>query len=122
MQAKIEADRQARREKAEAEKAARAGVTAPQAAAPPASGPSKPSTSSTATQARLRLQTPTGSIQKTFPVEATLFEVAHAIAEETGMTVSSFTQNFPKKTFDTTDFGMTLKEAGMAPSAALIVR
>jgi len=58
---------------------------------------------------------------KTFPVETTLFEVAHAL-EETGVQVNSFMQNFPKKVFDRTDFGMTLKEAGMVPSAALIIQ
>jgi hypothetical protein len=35
--------------------------------------------------------------------------------------VNTFTQNFPKKKWERTDFGMTLKEAGMVPSAALIV-
>ncbi|KAA8619493.1 ubx domain-containing protein [Pyrenophora tritici-repentis] len=57
---------------------------------------------------------------KTFPVETTLFEVAHAL-EQDGTTVNTFTTNFPKKTYDRTDFGMTLKEAGMVPSAALII-
>ncbi|KAK1908367.1 hypothetical protein P3342_009216 [Pyrenophora teres f. teres] len=57
---------------------------------------------------------------KTFPVETTLFEVAHAL-EQDGMSVNTFTTNFPKKTYDRTDFGMTLKEAGMVPSAALII-
>ena len=51
-----------------------------------------------------------------------MFEVAHALASESGIQVSTFTQNFPKKTWDSTDFGVTLKEAGMVPSAALIVR
>ena len=59
---------------------------------------------------------------KTFPADTTLFEVAQALESETGTEVASFTQNFPKKVFDRTDFGMTLKEAGMVPSAALIVR
>ena len=58
---------------------------------------------------------------KNFPAETTLFEVAHALAEENGTQASSFTQNFPKKIFDQSDFGMTLKEAGLVPSAALIV-
>ena len=45
-----------------------------------------------------------------------------AIAEENGVQATSFTQNFPKKVWESTDFGMTLKEAGLAPSAALIVK
>ena len=73
------------------------------------------------TQARIAFQTPTGRITKTFPVETTLFEVAHQL-ESDGLAVNSFTTNFPKKTYDKEDFGMTLKEAGMVPSAALIVK
>ena len=57
----------------------------------------------------------------TMPAETTLFEVAHKVGSETGATVTKFTQNFPKKTWTTEDFGMTLKEAGLVPSAALIV-
>lgn len=74
------------------------------------------------TEARLRLQTPTGNVMKSFPAETTLFEVAHALEKENGTQASSFSTTFPKKTFDTTDFGMTVKEAGWLPSAALIVK
>ncbi len=59
---------------------------------------------------------------KIFPVSTTLFEVAAAITRETGNEVQSFTQNFPKKTFDAVDFGGSLKELGLVPSASLIVR
>ena len=59
---------------------------------------------------------------KTLPVETTLFEVAHSVTEQSGVEVSTFTTTFPKKTFDRNDFGMTLKEAGLVPSAALIVQ
>jgi len=119
--AKLEADKAERKRKAELEKAARAGQAPPPAAEPaPVAAPvSKPS--SAYTEARLAFQTPTGRVTKTFPAETTLFEVAHALGEQ-GIQVSSFTQNFPKKVFDQTDFGMTLKEAGMVPSAALIVK
>jgi hypothetical protein len=61
-------------------------------------------------------------VVKSFPVGTTLFEVAHAITQENGTEVQSFTTTFPKKTFDSSDFGQTLKEAGMVPSAALIVK
>lgn len=129
--AKLEADKAERRRKAELEKAQRTGQTLPPpealppsaaaaaAAAPPAQA-AKPS--SAYSEARLRLQMPGGTLMKTFPAEATLFEVAHKVAEESGVQVQSFTQNFPRKVFEGTDFGMTLKEAGMVPSAALIVR
>lgn len=121
--AKLEADKQERKRKAEAEKAARAGQAPPPQVQTPLATSSGPTTSKPAsayTEARLALQTPGGRVMKTFPVETTLFEVAHAL-EADGLSVNTFTTNFPKKTYDRTDFGMTLKEAGMVPSAALIV-
>lgn len=123
--AKLEADKQERKRKAEIEKAQRAGQAPPpapaQAPLATSSGPSTSKPASAYTEARLALQTPTGRVTKTFPVDTTLFEVAHAL-EQDGVKASSFTTNFPKKTFDQTDFGMTLKEAGLVPSAALIVK
>ena len=70
----------------------------------------------------MRLTTDSGPVQKNFPAETTLFEVAVAVGEEKGFEVQRFTTNFPKKTYDREDFGMTLKEAGFVPSAALIVK
>lgn len=121
--AKLEADKQERKRKAEAEKAARAGVAPPQqlhTPQPTSSGPTTSKPASAYTEARLALQTKAGRVTKTFPVETTLFEVAHAL-EQDGSQVNTFTTTFPKKTFDRSDFGMTLKEAGLVPSAALIV-
>ncbi|KAL9097179.1 MAG: hypothetical protein Q9165_000606 [Trypethelium subeluteriae] len=126
IKAKIEADKEARRLKAEQEKAARAGVAPPvqpeAPALPTTSGPATSKPASAYTEARLRLQTVHGTVQKTLPVDTTLFEVAHQLAQDNGTEVATFTTNFPKKVFDRTDFGMTLKEAGLVPSAALIVR
>lgn len=122
--AKLEADKAERKRKAELEKAARAGQAPPpvaEPAAPTTSGPTTSKPASAYTEARLALQTPTGRVMKTFPVETTLFEVAHALQEQ-GIEANSFTQNFPKKIYDKTDFGMTLKEAGLFPSAALVVK
>ncbi|KAF2709176.1 hypothetical protein K504DRAFT_467152 [Pleomassaria siparia CBS 279.74] len=122
--AKLEADKAERKRKADAEKAVRAGQTpAPVAEEKFAtsSGPTTSKPASAYTEARLALQGPSGRITKTFPVETTLFEVAHALTED-GVEVNSFTQNFPKKVYDKTDFGMTLKEAGLFPSAALIIK
>ncbi|KAF2479836.1 ubiquitin-related domain-containing protein [Neohortaea acidophila] len=127
---KIEADKAERRRKAEEEKAMRdnpeafnpgAPTAAPGGAATvAAAAPAK--VTANHSEARLRLQTPSGNVMKNFPAETTLFEVAHALEQESGIQASSFTQNFPKKIFDQDDFGMTLKEAGLVPSAALIVR
>lgn len=118
----IEADKRARKAKADEEKAMRANPDAynPGAAAPAAAA--APKVTANHSEARLRLQTASGNVMKTFPAETTLFEVAHTLAEESGVQASSFTQNFPKKVWDQGDFGMTLKEAGLAPSAALIVK
>ncbi|KAH7125407.1 ubiquitin-related domain-containing protein [Dendryphion nanum] len=122
--AKLEADKAERKRKADAEKAIRAGQAPPVIAEAPAvtaSGPTTSKPASAYTEARLALQTSSGRVTKTFPVETTLFEVAHALEEE-GHAVNSFTTNFPKKIYDKTDFGLTLKEAGLVPSAALIVK
>lgn len=124
IKAKIAADKEERRLKAEKEKAEREGRSLPTAVAP-APAASAASTSKPASaykETRLRLQLPTSTIQKSFPIETSLFEVASVISQDSGFEVSSFTQNFPKKTFDALDFGATLKELGLTPSASLIVK
>ena len=122
---KIAADKEERRLKAEKEKAEREGKAPPPApveTGPTTSGPVVSKPASAYTETRLRLQTSNGNVQKSFPVETTLFEVAHAVNTESGVEVESFFQNFPKKVFEKVDFGSTLKELGLVPSASLIVR
>jgi hypothetical protein len=84
--AKLEADKQERKRKAEIEKAQRAGQAPPpapvQAPMPTSSGPTTSKPASAYTETRLALQTPAGRVMKTFPVETTLFEVAHALEQE----------------------------------------
>jgi len=118
----IAQDKADRKRKLEADRAARAGAAPPVTEEPVTVTATAPKPAAAYTETRLRLQTPSGMSTKSFPVETTLFEVAHAIKEDSGFEVSSFSTNFPRKTFDSTDFGMTLKEAGMVPSAALIVK
>lgn len=123
IKAKIEADKAERKRKEEEAKAAREGRAVPAAAAPVAATSSTPRPAATHNEARLRLQTATGNIQKTYPADTTLFEVAQQLESETGKSVTSFMMTFPKKTFDAgIDFGKTLKEAGLVPSAVLIVK
>lgn len=127
IQMKIAADKEARRLKAEQEKAMRANPGAYNPGAPAAGGAGlaaaqPPKTTTNHSEARLRLQTAGGNVMMTFPAETTLFEVAHALAEENGTEANNFMLNFPKKVFEKSDFGMTLKEAGLVPSAALMVR
>lgn len=116
----INQDKEDRKRKAEQEKAAREGRVLEEEAAPPP--PPKKTVEAIHAEARLRLQTPSGTVTKTFPAATTLFEVAHAITEDNGFEAESFLTTFPRKTFSKTDFGMTLKEAGMTPSAAVIVK
>ena len=126
IKAKIEADKEKRRLKAAKDKAEREGRAAPaeSSASTPSipSGPIASKPASAYTESRIRFQTPSGSLQKTFPVETTLFEVAAAVSQDTGAEIESFVQNFPKKVFDSVDFGASLKELGLVPSASLIVR
>ena len=125
VRARLAADKAERQRKSDKEKAEREGrAPAPDIVHRPSTLSSEVSTAKSAsayTETRLRLQTPGGSINKSFPAETTLFEVASALIEE-GVEVKSFTQNFPKKVFDGVDFGQTLKELGLVPSALLIVQ
>ncbi|KAI0858629.1 ubiquitin-related domain-containing protein [Xylaria cubensis] len=123
IKAKIEADKEERRRKAEEAKAAREGRAIPATAPAPAAvaAPARPAANHNET--RLRLQTSGGNVMKTLPVETTLFEVAQMLEAENGLAVSKFVQNFPRKVFEgNLDFGKTLKEVGLVPSAALIVQ
>jgi hypothetical protein len=120
--AQIQADKDERKRKADLEKAQRAGGAAYVEPTPAPVAPAAPKAAADYKETRLRLTTPNGTITKAFPVDTTLFEVAHAINQENGLEVSSFTQTFPRKVFDATDFGQSLKEAGFVPSAALVVK
>ncbi|GAP83298.1 putative UBA TS-N domain-containing protein [Rosellinia necatrix] len=122
IKAKIEADKEERRRKAEEAKAAKEGRAIPATASTPvAAAPARPAANHN--EARLRLQTPGGNVMKTLPAETTLFEVAQMLEAENGLAVSKFVQNFPRKVFEgNLDFGKTLREAGLVPSAALIVQ
>lgn len=126
IQAKIATDKEDRRLRTEREKAQRAGQAVPLPPAPVAAPiistapTSKPA--SEYTETRLRLQTANGNVMKTFPVNTTLFEVAAALNEESGMEVESFTQTFPRKVFDNEYFGESLKDLKLVPSASLIVK
>jgi maltooligosyltrehalose synthase len=128
IQEKIAADKEARRLKAEAQKAEREGRAPPPDPSLAAAAAATPSSSAgpkkEVTEARLRLQTASGVVMKTFPVDTTLFEVAQALeGENGGVQVESFMMTYPKKTFSgSVDFGKTLKEAGLVPSAVLIVK
>ncbi|KAE8146697.1 hypothetical protein BDV25DRAFT_46698 [Aspergillus avenaceus] len=126
VKAKIEADKEERRRRAERERAERAGVAPPAEPEPtPAATSSAPFTSKPAsayTETRLRFQTAKGNIMKTLPVTTTLFEVAAALNQEDGIEVQSFLQTFPRKVYDAEFFGESLKDLGLTPSASLVVQ
>ncbi|CAJ2502813.1 Uu.00g102070.m01.CDS01 [Anthostomella pinea] len=123
IKAKIEADKQERKRKAEEAKAAREGRAVPAAAAPAPAAPAAARPAANHSEARLRLQTSGGNVMKVLPADTTLFEVAQMLEHEDSVTVTKFVQNFPRKVFEgSLDFGKTLKEAGLVPSAALIVQ
>jgi hypothetical protein len=130
IKAKIKETEEARAREREAAKARRLGLpvpgesgsASPAAAAPVA--PAQPPKAANHAEARLQLRLPAGGapLIKSFPAETTLFEVAAAVEQEKGFAPKSFTMTFPRKVFQQgIDFGMTLKEAGMTPSCALIV-
>jgi len=121
IKAKIEADKAERKRKQDEAKAAREGRVVEEAAAPAPAPVAKPAAAAH-TQARLAFQGPGGTIQKTFPADTTLLEVAQQIGSELGFEPSSFTMTFPKQTFERADFNLTLKEAKLTPSARLIVK
>jgi UBX domain-containing protein 1/4 len=118
IKAKIEADKEERRRKAEDAKARREGRASPPA---PATQVQAKAPVSDRNETRLRLQTASGQVLKTLPAETTLFEVAELLQAEKQLHITSFTMNFPRKTFQgPIDLGKTLKEAGLVPSASLI--
>jgi len=128
IKAKIEADKEERRRKAEEAKAAREGKAPPsvaaagaQASTSAAAAVPKPTTSHNET--RIRFQMATGTTQKSFGADTTLFEVAQALEAEHGITVNKFEMTFPRKVFEgSMDFSKTLREAGLIPSAVLRVQ
>ncbi|ETS81719.1 hypothetical protein PFICI_06721 [Pestalotiopsis fici W106-1] len=125
IKAKIEADKEERRRKAEQAKAVREGKPDPAlagASTPAASTPAAAKPTVNHAEARLRVQTSAGNIMKTLPAETTLFELAQQLQSENGVTVNKFSLNFPRKVFEGVDLGKTLKEAGLVPSAALIAQ
>lgn len=125
IKARIEADKEERRRKAEEAKALREGRPAEPAApaGPGLAAAVAASSSSSSNQVRLRLQLPTGNVQKTFEAEATLFEVAQALEADDGFKANKFELTFPRKTFEgATDLSKTLRELGLAPSAVLRVQ
>jgi len=78
----------------------------------------------TQTRLKLRLLGVDGkTLVKTFPVETKLSEVADMVSQELDVAVASFTQpDTQSKVWREAEFSLTLQQAKLVPSAALIVK
>jgi UBX domain-containing protein 1/4 len=117
--AKIQEDKERRRQLAEkgSVAAAPAAVAAP---VQPAAQPQAAKPAVNHSQARLRLQWQGGQTTKTLDAETTLFEVAQALESEFGFKPTKFESTYPRKVFTgDVDWSKSLKEAGLVPSAVL---
>ncbi|KAK9456203.1 hypothetical protein V1511DRAFT_496833 [Dipodascopsis uninucleata] len=132
VKAQIEADKKARKEKLERERLARAhesGIQPPEqspsGSTPSATTTTRPAVKKEYTESRLQIRVDgIPPIVKTFPVGTTLFEVAHAVQDETSIpaTGACFLTTFPTKRYGPEDFGMTIKEAGLINTAIMLKR
>ncbi|KAI8621053.1 ubiquitin-related domain-containing protein [Chytriomyces sp. MP71] len=124
IKAQIEADKRDRAARLEKEKLERQGLkaqvaasSAPAPAAAAAAGPRD------YTEARIQLRLPTGgSLTQVFKSADLLSVVYDHVVAQTGAAAGSFklVQAFPRKVLD--DQSKSLKELGLAPSAALVVQ
>lgn len=126
----IEADKQERKRRQEEEKARREGRLPDMAAASLATTSQSPAQAITAARTntgspgdvRLKLMIGGRPVMKRYGPETTLFEVVEDLKSDSIVeSVSSFTFKLANKKFSDVDFGQTLSEAGLAPSAILNV-
>lgn len=81
--------------------------------------PTKLASNSSETKLRMRVLGLDGSIDKVFPVDATLAAVAEAVGQEA---ITSFVQVHPRKVHEEADFDLTLKRVGLVPNTALTLK
>ncbi|KAI0058877.1 hypothetical protein BV25DRAFT_1829626 [Artomyces pyxidatus] len=130
IKAQIEADKRERLEKAAREKALREGTTLPSASSSSAAAAPTPAPQSAVSgrdfkETRLQIRLASGGqpYTTTLSSDATLREVAEFLAGQTlafDVETVTFAQHFPRKQFTYADFGKTLRELGLTPSAVLI--
>lgn len=130
IKAQIEADKRERAERAAREKALREGKTLPEAApAPSPLAAARAAPTGTAgkdyptTRLQIRMASGGQPYTTTLPSDAKLREVAEFLAAQTldvDVDTVSFSMQFPRKQFSQADFGKTLRELGLTPSAVLI--
>ncbi|KAJ2903242.1 UBX domain protein [Zalerion maritima] len=123
--AQIETDKKERKRKFEEEKARREGRL-PQYEGGPSQSPAQALAASqpksSPSDVRLKLMVGGKPVMKRFGPETTLFEVVEDLKKDgTVENVDKFVFKLANKSFDSLDFGQTLAEAGLAPSAILAV-
>ncbi|EJD00018.1 uncharacterized protein FOMMEDRAFT_91875 [Fomitiporia mediterranea MF3/22] len=128
---KIEQDKKERRERAEMEKLRREGVSVPAAAsiqpAPAAPASVAPGTAAgeyKEARLQIRVQGVPAPLKTTLSSDSALREVAEFVAGQT-LSVNAdtviFKMHYPNKTFTPADYGKTLKELGLTPSAVSFI-
>ncbi|KAK9448388.1 uncharacterized protein V1518DRAFT_438408 [Limtongia smithiae] len=123
----IAADKKARQEKLERERAARAGevVAAASSSSSPSPAATPPRQKKEYTDSRLQIRVDgQPPIVRTFPLDTTLFEVAHAVQDASGVPAPDaiFVTTFPTKRFGTEDLGLSLSEANLVNTAVMLRR
>ncbi|KDE04163.1 hypothetical protein MVLG_05388 [Microbotryum lychnidis-dioicae p1A1 Lamole] len=130
IKAQIEADKKARLEKAKKEKALREGgiVDVGEEAAEIAAGTSAGGLKSasapvkTYDQTRLQIRVPDGPpLVHAVASTETLGAVVEWIQGQTGLDEPGLSSAFPRKTYSPSEYGKTMSELGLAPSAVLMV-
>ncbi|KAK9463905.1 uncharacterized protein V1516DRAFT_668993 [Lipomyces oligophaga] len=121
----IAADRKARQDKLEREKAARQGLptSSTPAVAVASATTSGPREKKEYTESRLQIRIDgKPAVVQSFPVETTLFEVAHSVLSQSGIEPANavFMTTFPTKRYSAEDMGMTLKEANLINVAVML--
>ncbi|KAL4401410.1 negative regulator of protein K48-linked deubiquitination [Malassezia pachydermatis] len=120
----IEEDKRRRAEKAAHEKALRQGLVtdATSQPAPPTPLAAQWPKTSSATETRLRVRTPTGTWMGTMHVTATLRDLEQAVVADgkgNGTPTLTFSTTFPRKSYTEAEKNQSLKELGLVPNAAL---
>jgi hypothetical protein len=63
-----------------------------------------------------------GSLEKRFSVDAELSDVTAAVYQKKRVSVASFRTSYLGKAWEETDFGLTLKDTTLVPSAVVFAR
>ncbi|GAA5978622.1 hypothetical protein JCM11641_002792 [Rhodosporidiobolus odoratus] len=131
IKAQIEEDKKARAAKSAREKALREGRNPDEdsntsLSVPSATAPQPSSTTGgekkTYDSARLQIRLPSGPpLVHSLPAGSKVREIVEFVKEKTGLGEVKLTMSFPRKTFTEADLDQDLKQAGLVPSAALIV-